>query len=116
VEYDDVTTWRPRYDRAASSGKVVRARGLSASPRYLDVCVRAFFDTNLVAAEAGGLGLRACVVVAGFLDAQAPETSISESKDGVPILGPFALLNAGCALITRRRASDSVVKQRPPWL
>ena len=72
--------------------------------KYLDVWVRVFCDTNLVAAEASGLGLcvrRAFedggVVVTGFLDAQAPATPVSETEDGVPTVGLFALLNASCA-------------------
>jgi len=72
--------------------------------------VQASCGANLVVVEAGGVGLRArrtfkegSVVVTGFLDAQAPDTPISESKDGVPILGPFALLNAGCARHAKTR-------------
>jgi len=91
------TTWRPLILPRSVVGKGGQSAGLkrlAAVRKYLDAWVRAFCDTTLVAAEAGGLDLRArrtfkegSVVVTGFLDAQAPATPISQSKGGVPILG-----------------------------
>mmetsp|Transcript_28430 Transcript_28430/g.87091 ORF Transcript_28430/g.87091 Transcript_28430/m.87091 type:complete len:280 (-) Transcript_28430:330-1169(-) len=100
------TTWRPLIlprSVVGVGGQKAGLNRLAAVRKYLDVWIRAFFDTNLVAGDATGIGLRArraftqgSVVVTGTLDAAAPETPVSKTEDDVPILGPFALLNAGC--------------------
>mmetsp|Transcript_28431 Transcript_28431/g.87094 ORF Transcript_28431/g.87094 Transcript_28431/m.87094 type:complete len:280 (-) Transcript_28431:330-1169(-) len=100
------TTWRPLVLPQSVVGAGGRKAGLKRLARirkFLNAWTAAFFGTTLVAGDATGLGLRArrdfrrgSVVVTGILDAAAPETPISQTEDDVPVLGPGALLNAGC--------------------
>mmetsp|Transcript_32679 Transcript_32679/g.104198 ORF Transcript_32679/g.104198 Transcript_32679/m.104198 type:complete len:289 (+) Transcript_32679:52-918(+) len=100
------TTWRPLalpHNVIGIGGRKAGLERIAGVRLYLDAWVRAFFATELVVGPAKDLGLRArhvikprSIVAMGFVDAEAPKHPISQTADGIPILGPLALLNAGC--------------------
>ena len=100
------TTWRPLalpHTVIGTGGRKAGLKRIAGVRLYLDAWVHAFFATELVVGPATDLGLRArrlikpgSIVAVGFVDAEAPKHPISQTTGGLPILGPFALLNAGC--------------------